>query len=87
IRPEEITLHTGPDQWSSARNILFGVVEAVRPFGIISLIRVKSGDLILSVQVTWQSIKELDLKSGVQVSLSFKAPSVHIMPDENSYEC
>ncbi len=87
IRPEEITLHTGPDQWSSARNILFGVVEAVRPFGIISLISVKSGDLILSVQVTWQSIKELDLKSGVQVSLSFKAPSVHIMPDENSYEC
>ncbi len=87
IRPEEITLHTGPDRWSSARNIIFGTIEAVRPFGIISLISVKSGDLSLSVQVTWQSIRELDLKPGVEVALSFKAPSVHIMPEENDHAC
>lgn len=87
IRPEEITLHTGPDRWSSARNVIFGTVTGVRPFGIISLIGVKSGDLHLSAQVTWQSIHELDLKPGVQVVLSFKAPSVHLMPEENHHEC
>jgi len=87
IRPEEITLHTGPDRWSSARNVLFGTIDAVRPFGIISLISVKSGELALSVQVTWQSIRELDLKPGVEVVLSFKAPSVHIMPEENDHAC
>lgn len=84
IRPEEITLHTGPDRWSSARNVIYGVIEEVKAFGIISLIYVKSGELTLSVQVTWQSIKELDLKIGLQVVLSFKAPSVYVMPEEKS---
>lgn len=84
LRPEEITLHTGPDQKTSARNVVPGTIESVRAFGIISLIHVVSGDLILSVQVTWQSIRDLDLKPGVQVTLSFKAPSVHIMPGESN---
>ena len=86
IRPEEITLHTSPDRWSSARNVIFGTIEAVKPFGIISHVSVKSGELTLSVQVTWQSIRELDLKPGVEAVLSFKAPSVHIMPEENGNE-
>lgn len=86
IRPEEIMLHTGADLNTSARNIINGTIESVRPFGIISLINVVSGELALSVQVTWQSIRELDLKSGVPVTLSFKAPAVHIMPDECPHE-
>ncbi|WP_373839983.1 ABC transporter ATP-binding protein [Methanospirillum sp.] len=87
IRPEEITLYTGPAQLSSARNVISGTVTDIRPFGIISLIGVKSGDLNLSAQVTWQSINELDLKPGIQVVLSFKAPSVHIMQEGNHHGC
>jgi len=84
IRPEEIMLHTCPARWTSARNVLYGKITEVRPFGTISLLRVISGDLTLSVQVTWQSIRELDLKPDLQVVVSFKAPSVHIMPEEKS---
>lgn len=87
IRPEDITLHSGPDQKTSARNVIPGVIQSVRPFGIISLIDVKTGDITLSVQVTWQSIEELNLKPDIPVTLSFKAPAVHIMPDEASDAC
>lgn len=82
IRPEEITVHTGPDRFSSARNVIAGTIEKIIPVGIISRIRIRSGDLALSAQVTWQSVRELDLRPGDRVYLSFKVPSVHIMPDE-----
>ncbi len=87
IRPEEITLHIVPEEKTSARNVIAGTIESVRLFGIISLISVMSGDLKLSVQVTWQSIRELDLKPGIPVTISFKAPSVHIMPGESTHAC
>lgn len=85
IRPEEITLHRGPDAETSARNVITGVIESVQPFGMISTIRIHHGKFRLSVQVTWQSMQDLLLAPGIPVTVSFKASSVHCIPDECSH--
>ncbi|MBN1166562.1 MAG: ABC transporter ATP-binding protein [Methanospirillaceae archaeon] len=85
IRPEEITLHRGSDTGTSARNVITGIIESVQPFGIISTIRVSHNTFRLSVQVTWQSMQDLNLAPGIPVTISFKASSVHGMPDECSH--
>ncbi len=83
IRPEEITIHKDQDRGSSARNNISGIIQEIRPSGIISFIMVQAGNLVLSAQVTMRSIKELDLIPGGEVVLSFKASSVHIMPQHD----
>lgn len=80
IRPEDITIYNEPDGMMSARNILSGTISDIKPFGIISHVIVTSGTISLSVQVTWQSIRDMALGPGKNVIISFKAPSVHVMP-------
>jgi len=82
IRPEDITIYNEPDGIMSARNVLTGRIKDIRPFGIISHVMVTCGEITFAVQVTWQSVREMDLKSGKDVVISFKAPSVHVMPYE-----
>ncbi len=82
IRPEDITIYSEPDGKMSARNILTGTVTEIRPYGIISHVTVACNGISLAVQVTWQAIRDLGLVDGQEVMLSFKAPSVHVMPSE-----
>lgn len=87
IRPEEITLYTNPDGKMSARNVLNGVIMDIKPYGIISHVIVTCSQISLVVQVTWQAVRDMDLERGQEVLLSFKAPSVHVMPYDESYRC
>ncbi len=80
IRPEEITLHVEETGKISARNIVSGFISDIQPYGIISHVIVNCSGIFLTTQVTWQSIRDLNLKPGIEVKLSFKAPSVHLMP-------
>ena len=82
IRPEDITLYSEPDGKMSARNVISGVITGIRPFGIITHVVVSCGDISLAAQVTWQAVRDMDLAPGQDVLLSFKAPSVHVMPNE-----
>ncbi len=87
IRPEDITLYPGSDGKMSARNVLSGRIDTITPYGIISHVMVRSGEISLAVQVTWQAVRDLDLSSGREVTISFKAPSVHVMPYEEHAGC
>ena len=84
LRPEDITLYSEPDGKMSARNVIPGVITEIKPYGIISHVIVSCGEIALAVQVTWQAVRDLSLSTGQEVLLSFKAPSVHVMPFENS---
>jgi tungstate transport system ATP-binding protein len=83
LRPEDITLYTRPDGSMSARNVIPGIITEIKPYGIISHVMVACGRISLAVQVTWQAVRDLGLSNDQEVILSFKAPSVHVMPDEN----
>ncbi|NLW75352.1 MAG: ABC transporter ATP-binding protein [Methanomicrobiales archaeon] len=87
LRPEDITLYNEPDGKMSARNVIQGRITGIKPYGIISHVIVSCGSISLAVQVTWQSIRDLNLAKGQDVILSFKAPSVHVMPEENDNGC
>jgi molybdopterin-binding protein len=87
LRPEDITLYTHPDGKMSARNVLTGLIADIKPYGIISHVIVACGRLSLAVQVTWQSVRELNLDTGKEVIISFKASSVHVMPHEQESCC
>lgn len=80
IRPEEITLHLEEIGKISARNIVPGIISEIQPYGIISHVVVNCNGISLISQVTWQSVRDMNLKVGNEVKLSFKAPSVHLMP-------
>jgi tungstate transport system ATP-binding protein len=80
IRPEEITLHLDETGKISARNIVTGIISDIQPYGIISHVIVDCNGTFLITQVTWQSVRDMNLKVGIEVKLSFKAPSVHLMP-------
>jgi len=82
IRPEDITLYSEPDGKMSARNVISGVISDIRPYGIISHVFVSCGEVSLAVQVTWQAVRDMKLTKDKEVFLSFKAPSVHVMPHE-----
>jgi tungstate transport system ATP-binding protein len=85
LRPEDITLWLdgGGLPTSSARNRLVGVVQSLTPRG--PLVRV---DVALSAApkvhlvayVTRPSAQEMPLAPGVQVTLTFKASAVHLLP-------
>ncbi len=82
IRPEEITLHIDERGKTSARNLLSGIITDVQPYGVINHVLVSCNGIVLASQVTLQSVREMNLKKGMEVQLSFKAPSVHLMPQE-----
>lgn len=82
LRPEDITLHEESGGKISARNLISGTITDIRPFGIISHVIVASEGISLAVQVTWQALRDMSLEKGQEVLLSFKAPSVHVMPYE-----
>ena len=83
LKGEDITLYGEPDGRMSARNVISGRITEIRPYGIISHVMVSCQGLPLAVQVTWQAVRDMNLSEGQEVLLSFKAPSVHVMPAES----
>jgi molybdate transport system regulatory protein len=62
---------------SSARNVLAGIVEAVRPAGDLGFtLAVRSGSVLLRVAVTAEPVGQLRLRPGVKVVLYVKATAL-----------
>jgi tungstate transport system ATP-binding protein len=80
IRPEHVTLSTNaPPPGTSARNVFSGTVRTITPLGLFHRVRVDCGfDLV--AYVTRQSLEELSLAEGKNVTASFKATAVHVIP-------
>jgi tungstate transport system ATP-binding protein len=79
IRPEQVTIHPGairPD--SSARNSLPGTVTKVQPMGLICRVCMDCG-FQLCAHVTGQSVEDLGLGQGMEVTAAFKATAVHVI--------
>jgi len=79
IRPEHVTLSTNIlFSESSARNVFIGTIRKITPLGLFTRVRVDCGFDIVAY-VTHQSLEELALAEGKQVTASFKATAVHVI--------
>ena len=80
IRPEHVTLSTNaPLPGTSARNVFPGTIRQITPLGLFHRVRLDCGfDLV--AYVTSQSLEELSLEEGKNVTASFKATAVHVIP-------
>ena len=76
IRPEDILLSTQPIA-SSARNLFKGQITEISDRGAYAFVKV-STPTPLTCMLTRSSIEELNLKTGVDVWLAFKASAVNI---------
>ncbi|MBM4313937.1 MAG: ABC transporter ATP-binding protein [Deltaproteobacteria bacterium] len=83
IRPEHITIttHSGHTK-TSARNVFPGKIRKVTPLGLFHRIQVDCG-FDLAAYVTGQSLDELSLEEGKEVTTSFKATAVHVIPRQS----
>ena len=79
IRPEHVTLSTNAQPpGTSARNAFAGSIRSITPLGLFHRVRLDCGfDLV--AYVTRQSIEDLQLEEGKQVTASFKATAVHVI--------
>lgn len=84
IRPEHVTLSTNtPLSESSARNVFSGTIRKITPLGLFLRVYVDCG-FGLVAYVTRQSLDGLSLEEGKEVTASFKATSVHVIPRQAS---
>jgi molybdopterin-binding protein len=80
VRPEDITLWADkPLPVSSARNRLSGTIVGIAPRGSLVQIVVNCG-FPMRVLITRTSTREMELKPGRIVTLTFKASAVHLIP-------
>jgi molybdopterin-binding protein len=80
LRPEDITLWKAPEKHlTSARNHLTGYVKSIQPHGPLMHIILDCG-FPLVVLITRASAQELEINEGMQLSASFKASAVHLIP-------
>ncbi len=79
IRGENVTLETGRAAQSSARNRLAGVVREIVPSASFLKVIVDVG-FPLAALVTRQAVSDMALATGSEVSASFKASAVHLIP-------
>ncbi|MDP3286599.1 MAG: TOBE domain-containing protein, partial [Desulfobacterales bacterium] len=80
LRPEDITLwkrESAPQ--SSARNRLQGRIHKLMPQGPLVRVEVDCGFPVLAL-ITRASAREMQLKEGLDVTASFKATAVHLIP-------
>ena len=79
IRPENVTLSINPlREATSARNVFPGKVEKIVSLGLYQKIRIQCGFPIVAY-VTNQSVENLSLKDGKEVTASFKATAIHVI--------
>jgi molybdopterin-binding protein len=82
IRPEDVTLWTGEQlPKSSARNHVSGKISFLRPHGHLVHVTVDCG-FPVGALITRASAREMELSEGSQVSATFKASAVHLIPRE-----
>jgi molybdopterin-binding protein len=62
----------------SARNRLAGVVRSVEVGGVMALVEIEAGPFLVTAAVTRDSVEELGLVEGVEVTATMKATSVMI---------
>ena len=75
---ETVTVQTGARAPTSARNVWFGEVEAIRPVGRLVELVVDVGPRVVAL-ITPGSLESLDLAPGSRVGLSLKATAVHVV--------
>ena len=84
IRPEHVTLSVNlQPPGTSARNVFPGTIRTITPLGLFHRVRVDCG-FELAAYVTGQSLDELMLAVGKNVTASFKATAVHVIPRQRS---
>jgi molybdopterin-binding protein len=80
LRPEDITLwNREADTKSSARNRLHGRICKLTPQGPLVRVEVDCGFPVLAL-ITRASAQEMQLNDGLDVTASFKATAVHLIP-------
>ena len=79
IRPEDILVSKEPIS-SSARNSFRGSIVAVTDLGLVTSLSVDCGGILFTVFITRISCAQMNLAPGIDVSLTFKATSVHLLP-------
>lgn len=79
IRPEDILVSEKPIS-SSARNSFRGPILAVADLGAVMALSVDCSGILFTVFVTRISCAQMNLAPGIDVSLTFKATSVHLLP-------
>jgi molybdopterin-binding protein len=80
LRPEDITLWVDSDMKpSSARNRLSGKIARMTPQGPLVRVSVDCGFPLVSL-VTRASAREMGLEEGLQITATFKASAVHLIP-------
>jgi tungstate transport system ATP-binding protein len=81
IPPEDVVLlTTAPVHNMSLRNVLQGVVAAVRPDGRLLRVSVAADGLEIAALVTKAAFEELGLGIGSPVAAAFKAAALHPIP-------
>ncbi len=81
IRPEDILVSLDPIA-SSARNSFRGTVLGVADLGAVKALHVDCSGIVFTVFVTRISCAQMKLVPGMDVFLTFKATSVHLLPLE-----
>jgi len=80
LRPEDITLWKALEiPTSSARNQLTGQIISITTQGPLFQVIIDCG-FPLVVLITRASVQELEIKPGIEISASFKASAVHLIP-------
>ncbi|HSQ34441.1 MAG TPA: ABC transporter ATP-binding protein [Candidatus Binatia bacterium] len=79
IRPEDILVSKQPIS-SSARNSFRGSIVALTDLGLVTSLSVDCAGVLFTVFVTRLSCGEMELTAGTDVTLTFKATSVHVLP-------
>jgi len=78
IRAEEISLSIAEPAMSSMQNQFRGTVTEIVPVGALSRVTVDVVGTPIVAAVTSRSVRELQLSTGVEVVIGFKATAVHI---------
>lgn len=77
VHPYDITLLRGPSPPSSALNQLAGTIRRITPMGALARVSVEAG-ISFKVDITQGSYRRLELETGMEVVLTFKAASVRV---------
>jgi tungstate transport system ATP-binding protein len=85
LRPEDITLTIVEDRSpaSSARNRLRGTIVRITPAGHQARVAIDCGFPLIAL-ITKQSLEELGLQPGQEITATFKAHAVHLIPRERA---
>jgi tungstate transport system ATP-binding protein len=80
LRPEDVTLWSpGSSPASSARNRLSGHIRSMTPQGPLVRVSVEVGFPLMAL-ITRASAREMGLLEGQEVTATFKASAVHLIP-------